>query len=135
MRLLAPEGKGHPVLRGVEVKPEDDGTYHVNPEDGRMLVDTHGYIDADAPAPKPKTSLSASKQPSAELRAAVLTALDTLGVTIVPGAPDEVLAKAIREAALAQNVVIANAVARTEKETEERVLRELAADAEKTKKK
>jgi hypothetical protein len=114
MRLLAPEGKGHPVLRGVEVKPEDDGTYHVNPDDGRMLVDTHGYIDADAPT-KPKA------KGHDVVRAAALAALEAFGVKLADPR-DELIVKALGDL----RKIADEEIKRAEKETEDRVLKELA---------
>jgi len=50
-------GRGNPVLRGVEVKPNDDGLYEVPGPDAEVLLSL-GYEPADAPAKRsaPKAS-------------------------------------------------------------------------------
>lgn len=130
MRVKAPEGKGHPVLRGLEVKPEDDGCYHVSAADGRLLVDTHGYIDADAP---PKTKAKAKTDGSAVHKAAV-AALEAFGVKLADPS-EEVVARALADLPGTVKDRMLAAVERAEKDTEDRVLKELAADKSDSKKK
>jgi hypothetical protein len=115
MRLRAPQSAGNPNIAGVTIKPDGDGLYTVDHVIGAHLVESFGFTDADAPPPKlPAAPVAATPN---VLRDAVLNALETLGVTIVPGAPDDVLAKAIRETALAQNDNTLLAVKRAESDT------------------
>lgn len=52
MRIRAPEGKSHPTVRGIVIEPKDD-LYEVDVADGKMLIESHGYIDAEASPAKP----------------------------------------------------------------------------------
>jgi hypothetical protein len=78
MRLKAPEGRGNPVIRGIEIKPNSKGVYDVDTADGRHLVEAFGYIDVDAP---PKVAAPTGVN-SAALRDGVLGALKHLGVAV-----------------------------------------------------
>jgi hypothetical protein len=90
MRLKAREGTGHPVIGGTEVRPHDDGLYHVTDPAHIDHMLASGFDDIDAP-PKP----APGPGPGTPLRDAVVAALKTLGVVVPDKAGDEVLAKAL----------------------------------------
>lgn len=88
-RLKAPDGHSHPVLKGVELKPEADGCYHVAHQADVEALMSVGYVNVDAPAKPPAR---------AALRDAVLGSLKSLGVAVPAQAPDDVLATALTDA-------------------------------------
>jgi hypothetical protein len=52
MRLRAPPGGGDPTVAGKVYARQDDGSYHVDDAAAvRVLIESHGFTDADAPAP------------------------------------------------------------------------------------
>lgn len=97
MRLKAPEGRGNPVIRGIEIKPNSKGIYDVDAADGRHMVEAFGYIDVDAP---PKMAAPTGTN-NAALRDGVLGALKHLGVAVPADYADariaDVLVDAVKE--------------------------------------
>jgi hypothetical protein len=96
MRLKAPEGRGNPVVGGIEIRP-NKGVYDVETHVGRHLVDSFGYIDIDAP-PKAATPTGTD---NAALRDGALAALKHLSVAVPADFADariaEVLVDAVRD--------------------------------------
>lgn len=123
MRLKAPQGRGHPVLKGVEVKPKDDGCYHFHhPADIEHLL-ALGYRDADAK----EEQAAPVGEASPVLREGVVAALKQLGVALARVPDDAGLAQRLVDAVARQNEQTLEAVKRAERDTEERVLASLAA--------
>lgn len=97
MRLKAPEGRGNPVVSGIELKPNSKGIYDVEASIGKHLVEAFGYIDLDAP-PKAAAPIGTN---NAVLRDGALTALKHLGVSVPADYADariaDVLVDAVKE--------------------------------------
>lgn len=98
MRLKAPEGRGHPVLGGVEVKPKDDGCYHFERASDIEHLLALGYRDADA---KKEPAIPAGEA-SPILRETVLAALKKLGVVLARVPDDAALAELLKETVMRQ---------------------------------
>ena len=128
MRLKAPEGKGHPTVAGIVIEPRR-GVYEVDPAVGKVLVESHGYIDLDAPAkPLPAAANPRGKAEPGLLRGAVLAALKTLGGAIPHEADDKIIADALVGAAKAHVDGVAEKVADAEARVRDEAARTLAAD-------
>lgn len=120
MRLKAPEGRGHPVVKGLELKPETDGCYHVDANIGAYLIEAFGYLDADAPP----NAATIAKPDDGVLRIAVLASLKSLGVALTGPANDRRLADILVDASKRQNDRVAAEV----KAAEDRLINQLDAE-------